>query len=143
MPRRPSDQLEHAEVRRLARQTFSRLSGAPLVGGNAVQLLIDGQANFAAWLAAIRGAQTSILFENYFFVDDALGREFVAALAERAAAVGEPWLSYFTPEALERKLRGVGFRSVEFLTPEAARADYLRDSGLPAPRRTTIVSAIR
>jgi len=64
-------------------------------------------------------------------------------LAERAAAVGEPWLSYFTPEALERKLRGAGFRSVEFLTPEAARADYLRDSDLPAPRRSAIVSAIR
>lgn len=64
-------------------------------------------------------------------------------LAERAAAVGEPWLSYFTPEALERKLRGAGFRSVEFLTPEVARADYLRDSALPAPRRSAIVSAIR
>jgi methyltransferase (TIGR00027 family) len=66
-------------------------------------------------------------------------------LAERAAAVGEPWLSYFTPEALERKLRGAGFRSVEFLTPEAAAATYFHGppGSLTPPRRASIVSAVR
>ncbi len=77
---------EGSIARALAERAFSRAAGAPLVGGNAVELLIDARANFDAWLAAIRGAQKSILFENYIFNDDEVGREFVAALAERAAA---------------------------------------------------------
>lgn len=72
--------------RRLAEQAFSRAAGAPLVGGNALQLHVDAQAAFAAWLEAIRAARHVILFANYIFRDDAVGREFVAALAERARA---------------------------------------------------------
>lgn len=81
----PSLPRDNEAIRPLARQTFSRLAGAPLVDGNAIELLIDARANFDAWLAAIRRARTSILVENYIFKDDALGREFVDALAERAA----------------------------------------------------------
>ena len=61
-------------MRLLAEQAFSRAAGAPLLNGNRVDLLIDGQANFDAWLAAIRSAQSSILFENYIFRDDELTR---------------------------------------------------------------------
>ncbi|NCT66981.1 MAG: cardiolipin synthase B [Rhodanobacteraceae bacterium] len=73
-------------LRLLAEQAFSRAAGAPLVEGNAVELLIDAPANYAAWLSAIRGARDTILFENYIFRDDATGRAFRDALAERAAA---------------------------------------------------------
>ena len=73
-------------VRLLAEQAFSRAAGAPLLEGNKVDLLIDASLNFEAWLAAIRGAQSLILFENYIFRDDATGRAFRDALAERAAA---------------------------------------------------------
>jgi cardiolipin synthase len=73
-------------VRTLAEQAFSRAAGAPLIGGNAVDLLIDARAHFDAWLAAIRNARHWILIENYIFRDDEVGREFAAALAERAAA---------------------------------------------------------
>jgi len=73
-------------VRSLAARMLSRVAGAPLVEGNAVELLIDGRANFDAWLAAIRSAQSSILMENYIFADDLVSREFRAALSERAAA---------------------------------------------------------
>jgi cardiolipin synthase len=84
-------------LRQLAEQAFSRAAGAPLVEGNAVDLLIDARAAFDAWLSAIRGAHTSILFENYIFSDDATGREFRDALAERARAgvrvfVARDWL---------------------------------------------------
>ncbi|GAA0707863.1 phospholipase D-like domain-containing protein [Dokdonella soli] len=75
-----------APLRLLAEQAFSRAAGAPLVEDNAVDLLIDARANFDAWLASIRGAQRAILFENYIFRDDALGREFRDALAKRARA---------------------------------------------------------
>lgn len=77
---------KNAPRRALAQHTFSRIVGAPLVAGNAVDLLIDGRANFDAWLAAMRDARSSILLENYIFRDDALGVEFRDALVERAAA---------------------------------------------------------
>ncbi|MFI4970111.1 MAG: phosphatidylserine/phosphatidylglycerophosphate/cardiolipin synthase family protein [Lysobacterales bacterium] len=73
-------------LRQLAEQAFSRAAGAPLIEGNSAELLIDGRANFDAWLAAIRGAHSAILFENYIFRDDETGREFRAALVERAGA---------------------------------------------------------
>jgi cardiolipin synthase len=50
--------------RRLAEQAFSRAAGAPLIGGNNLELLIDAPDNFAAWLAAMRGAKRHILIEN-------------------------------------------------------------------------------
>jgi cardiolipin synthase len=73
-------------VRVLAEQAFSRAAGAPLIEGNAVDLLIDARANFDAWLAAIRAARSTILFENYIFRDDDTGRAFRDALCERAKA---------------------------------------------------------
>ncbi len=67
-----------------ADQAFLRAAGAPLVAGNSVRILIDAAQNFPAWLEAIRAAQRSIQFECYIIDDDAVGREFIAALAERA-----------------------------------------------------------
>ncbi len=71
-------------MRLLAEQALSRAAGAPLITGNSVELLIDGKANFDAWLAAIRAARSSVLFENYIFSNDELTREFRDALVERA-----------------------------------------------------------
>lgn len=73
-------------LRLLAEQVLSRAAGAPLLGGNAAELLIDAEAHYAAWLAAIRGARHSVLLENYIIRDDEVGRAFRDALAERAAA---------------------------------------------------------
>jgi cardiolipin synthase len=73
-----------ALVRRLAEQALSRAAGAPLVGGNSVELLIDARDNYAAWLAAMRAARRRILLENYIIADDDVGREFRAVLVERA-----------------------------------------------------------
>lgn len=72
--------------RRLAERAFSRAAGAPLIAGNAVQLLIDAQAHFDAWLAAIAQARSHVLLENYIVRDDSIGRAFRDALAERAGA---------------------------------------------------------
>ena len=73
-------------VRQFAERAFSRAAGAPLVGGNSVRILRNAAENYPAWLAAIGAAKRSILFENYIIADDAVGREFAAALAERARA---------------------------------------------------------
>lgn len=96
LPVSPSDSASSA-LRQLAEQAFSRAAGAPLVEGNAVELLIDARATFDAWLEAIRAAHASILFENYIFTNDATGREFRDALVERARAgvrvfVARDWL---------------------------------------------------
>jgi len=89
-----------AAHRLLAEQAFSRAAGAPLIAGNAVELLIDAQATFAAWHAAIAAARETILFENYIFRDDDIGRGFITALAQRAregvrVCVAHDWLGCF------------------------------------------------
>lgn len=80
----PTDPLVHA--RSLAEHAFSRASGAPLVGGNAVRLLLDGAENYAAWRDAIRSARQAIYFENYIIRADATGRGFRDELTARAEA---------------------------------------------------------
>lgn len=70
--------------RLLAAQALSRAAGAPLVAGNDVELLIDGERNFEAWRNAICSAHSSILFENYIFRDDELARGLRDALVKQA-----------------------------------------------------------
>ncbi|MCL4686295.1 cardiolipin synthase B [Myxococcota bacterium] len=71
-------------MRLLAARALSRAAGAPLINGNHVDLLIDGQANFDAWRTAIRGARSNILFENYIFRNDELTIGFRDEMVERA-----------------------------------------------------------
>ena len=73
-------------LRLLAQQALSRAAGAPLLGGNALELLIDAAAHFDAWLSLIRGAQRRVLLENYIIRDDEVGSAFRDALVERARA---------------------------------------------------------
>lgn len=72
-------------VRALADQAFSRAAGSGLVEGNSVRLLKDARENYPAWLAAIRGANKTVLFENYIIYDDHIGNEFADALIAKAA----------------------------------------------------------
>jgi cardiolipin synthase A/B len=71
-------------LRLLADQAFSRAAGAPLIEGNAVQLLRDARENYPAWLDAIRTAKRWIHFESYIIHEDDCGREFAAALIDAA-----------------------------------------------------------
>ena len=60
-------------------------------------------------------------FRNY----PAERRASVMAVAESAAARGEPWLSLFDPAELHELLRGEGFRTIEDLgLPEIAKRLY-------------------
>jgi cardiolipin synthase len=106
----PGDQLA---LRLLADQAFSRTAGAPLIGGNRVRILKDAVENFPAWLEAIRAAQRSVFFECYIFRDDDVGREFVAALTDRARAgvavrVTYDWLGSQGARSLFRPLVEAG-----------------------------------
>ncbi len=67
-------------------RSMNVLLGPPLVRGNRVQALVNGEQIFPAMLAAIRGARSTITFETYIWWSGAVGRQFSAALAERARA---------------------------------------------------------
>ena len=62
------------------------LLGPPVLEGNRVVGLNDGDEIFPAMLAAIRGARSTITFETYIYWSGRIGREFANALAERARA---------------------------------------------------------
>jgi methyltransferase (TIGR00027 family) len=53
-------------------------------------------------------------------------------LARQAAALGEPWLTYFGPASLAEEVRRVGFKRLEDLGPEKANERYFtnRSDGL-------------
>jgi methyltransferase (TIGR00027 family) len=66
------------------------------------------------------------------------------SLAQRVAAIGEPFISYFGPEVLEVKLHQSGFSKVEFLSSAEARELYFknRPDDLGVPPRIGLVSAV-
>jgi cardiolipin synthase len=67
-------------------RSMGSLLGPPLVDGNAVRELVNGDRIFPAMLEAIRAAKRTISFETFIYWSGTIGREFAEALAERAAA---------------------------------------------------------
>jgi cardiolipin synthase len=65
---------------------MGHLLGPPLVGGNRITTLNNGDEIFPAMLAAIRAAHQTITFETYIYWSGKVGDEFADALAERARA---------------------------------------------------------
>ena len=66
--------------------TLQAYAGAPIVGGNTVQLLLNGDQIFPALLAGIRTARTSITYAQYFFEEGLVGDDVIEAFAERCRA---------------------------------------------------------
>lgn len=75
---------------RVDEPTFERamahLLGPPLVGGNRIDCLLNGDEIFPAMLSALRRAERTITFETYIYWSGKIGGEFADVLAERAAA---------------------------------------------------------
>ena len=65
---------------------LSILLGPPIIDGNRVTNLENGDEIFPAMLAAVREARQTINFETYIYWSGEIGRKFAVALAERAAA---------------------------------------------------------
>jgi methyltransferase (TIGR00027 family) len=65
------------------------------------------------------------------------------SLADIAAAMDEPWLSYFDVDELDRKLSSFGFSDVYFLTAADADVRYFanRADDLQSPQHPSVVSA--
>ena len=68
------------------RRSMSDLLGPPIVEGNQVEVLLNGDQIFPAMLDAIKQARRTITFETYIYWSGTIGREFVDALSERAKA---------------------------------------------------------
>jgi cardiolipin synthase A/B len=66
--------------------TLQAQVGAPVVGGNRVTLLFNGDEIFPAKLAAIRAARVSITLAEYFWAAGDVAQALADALAERCRA---------------------------------------------------------
>lgn len=67
--------------------TASALTQLPLLPGNRIDMLVDGEQAFPRMLDAIDGARQSVAILTYIWEHDALGRRFIAAV-ERAVRRG-------------------------------------------------------
>lgn len=97
------------------------ITGRPLLAGNTVQPLQHGDEAYPAMLAAVAAASTSVALSSYIFRNDAVGREFIAALAAARArgvqvrvlidGVGGGWLY----SGAWRRLRAANIPAARFL----------------------------
>src|SRR5262245_64692649 len=62
--------------------TLGGYAGTPVVAGNRVEILLNGEEIFPAKLAAIRSARRTINYAQYVFEDGEPAKDIAAALAE-------------------------------------------------------------
>ncbi len=75
-------------------RAISRLAGHAFVGGNAAELLVNGDATFDSILAGIASARDYVIVQFYIVRDDELGGRLAAALEERARSGVRVYLLY-------------------------------------------------
>lgn len=68
------------------RHVMSLLLGPPIVGGNRIETLVNGDRIFPAMLREIRNAKKTITFESFVYWQGQIGQQFADALCERARA---------------------------------------------------------
>lgn len=109
-----------AELAPLAR-LGEKLSGRPLLRGNEITILENGDEAYPAMLDAIAGARRTIALSSYIFGDDRAGVRFVEALAaagKRGVEVRvliDGFGARYTFPPVHRRLRRAGVRSELFL----------------------------
>jgi cardiolipin synthase len=96
------------------------ISGSPLMVGNKVTLLQDGQATFDAMFTTIRNAKDHINMETYTIEDDDVGNRFADELIEKQGRGVQVNLIYDSvgsinaPKTFFKRLTEVGIRILEF-----------------------------
>lgn len=109
------------------------IGDSPLVVGNKVILLQDGEATYAAMFVAIRAARDHINLESYIIEDDEIGRQFADLLLvqqQRGVQVNVIYDSFGgmnTPAAYFDRLRQGGINVLEFnpINPLVAKGQWL------------------
>lgn len=100
-------------------EALERISELPVVRGNDMRLLIDGQETFDAIFAAIDAARSYALIQFYIVHDDNLGRalcDHLIAAAKRGVSVrfmSDPVGSVKLPQAYRDDLRSAGIHVVD------------------------------
>ncbi|MFZ5653207.1 MAG: phospholipase D-like domain-containing protein [Pseudomonadota bacterium] len=95
------------------------VTGLPLRPGNRVELLCNGDQAYPRMLAAIRAARSAVDLATYIFENNALGHEFVAALADarrrgvRVRVLIDGLGEWYSP-GIGRRLRRQGVEVLHF-----------------------------
>ena len=67
-------------------RTIEAHTDAPIVGGNRIEVLLNGDETFPAMLRDIRRAKSTITFAQYLYEDGSIAHELAQAFAERCRA---------------------------------------------------------
>lgn len=120
-----------------------QITGNPLLGGNRVQPLVDGEQAYPAMLAAIGTARHSIALQSYIFDNDRVGRRFLEALAAaqrrgvEVRVLVDDFGSRYTLPSMVRRLRRAGLRAATFLPTWLP--NWLRYANLRNHRKIMVV----
>lgn len=116
-------------LRDLAR-LVGEVTGRPLLAGNLIEPLVNGDEAYPRMLQAIDEARSSLSLMTYIFDDDEVGRRFVERLAAAHARgvkvrvlVDAAGLRYSHPP-IDRRLRAAGVPCARFLPIHLARLPY-------------------
>ena len=86
--------LEQHPAARIFKATDPAVARSPVLRGNRVELLVDGDQYYPCLLEAIANARSSIHLQTFIFGRDRTGHEFLDALIERVRAGVEVRLLY-------------------------------------------------
>lgn len=116
-----SPKLGRAEHGRTFEELVENVTGLPLLPGNRITPLVNGEEAYPAMIEAIETARESVALSTYIFDNDAAGSMFVHALADAVARGVEVRVlvdsvggRYTFPRMLAR-LNRRGVRTSEFL----------------------------
>ncbi len=113
-----------------SQQTFFTLLGVvPYLAESAVWSTLQT-------VAAIEGGAHVVFdYSDPPAMRTARAREAHERRAAHLAALGEPWITYFDPSALRRRLEHAGFQEIEDLAPRAIFARYAPQIGARVPKK--------
>ena len=108
------------------------ISASPLLGGNKVELLLDGPSTYRAMFAAIKAARDHINMETYILEDDEVGKRFADALIAKQRQGVQVNLIHDgvgtlgTPAEFFTRLADAGVKVLEFnpVNPLTAKAGW-------------------
>lgn len=103
----------------------------PLVSGNTVQVLYNGDQAYPEMLRALRQAEKNIFLSSYIFKADSVGKQFVeelAAATERGVDVRvmiDAFGQYYGLTRVRHLLKQAGINYAVFMPPSLTRSLYL------------------
>lgn len=130
---RPGDLDPSGPLAPDVQETIERVMSEPVLGGHRVRLLADGTEYYSEMLNLVASARRDLLFENFIFRSDAVGRVFADQLARRAAdgvrtrVLYDPFGSIMSRRGpIGRRFRGTRVDARAY-NPPRLHLDFLRN----------------